>query len=101
MSLDPALWRRSGWRSGASRDRVFLPRVATFGRHFFRRIRWLQRRLRFYNLPQQLRQMNFSAAALGRGATVPVVPRPTAEALRASRNFLEPGGALWDNTPDP
>ena len=51
-----------------------MGRVTNFGRRFFQRLRWLQRRHRYYSLPQQLRQMNFSFNSLTRGVDVPRIP---------------------------
>ena len=74
LSRDPNLWNKGGWRSPVSHNSRFMGQVAAFGQRFFRRLNWLQRRRRFYSLPQLLRQMNFSFSSLARGADVPRIP---------------------------
>ena len=71
LSRDANVWNKGGWRSPTSHSSRFMGRVAEFGRRFFLRQRWLQRRSRYYSLPQQLRQMNFSFGSLARGVDVP------------------------------
>lgn len=92
LSRDPNLWYGGGWRSPTSQAGDFMGRVARFGRRFFRRARWLRRRSRYYSLPQQLRQMNFSFASLARGVDVPRTSQLVAQYGLGPHPRLNSGG---------